>query len=112
MTEYNLFCFAKEYNDKDSFQQKRWRVFNQEVGEERYKEILKEVKEIMGDFKLKLKESDWEKEWKKLDTNKIQKLSEIKEFDWAIFTAITGIEKVDSGKDIITVDGVKYKKIT
>lgn len=39
MTEYNLFCRAEKYNDKDSFQQPRRRVFNTQVTEEEYQAI-------------------------------------------------------------------------
>ena len=39
MTEYNLFCWAKAYNDENSFQQKRYRIFNVEVSEEEYNKI-------------------------------------------------------------------------
>lgn len=41
MTEYNYFCWSKEYNDSTSFQQKRYRVFNVEVGKEEYGKIKK-----------------------------------------------------------------------
>lgn len=47
MTEYNLFCYSKEYNDVNSFQQKRYRAFNKEVGKERYEAILKLVNGII-----------------------------------------------------------------
>lgn len=39
LTQDNLFCYSTERNDEHSFQQKRWRAFNKEVGKERYKEI-------------------------------------------------------------------------
>ena len=48
MTEFNLFCYSEEYNDENSFQQKRYRAFNKEVGKKRYEEILEEVKSILG----------------------------------------------------------------
>jgi deoxyhypusine synthase len=41
MTEYNYFCWSKEYNDGMSFQQKRYRVFNVEVSKEEYESIDK-----------------------------------------------------------------------
>ena len=41
MTEYNMFCSAKEYNDDDSFQQKRYRVFNKQLTEKEYKAIVR-----------------------------------------------------------------------
>ena len=69
MTEYNLFCYSKNYNDDQSFQQKRYKAFNKEVGRERYNEILKQVNDILGSSKLKLTDF-WEQvtqeQWKKL----------------------------------------------
>jgi len=56
MTEYNLFCYSEEYNDKDSFQQKRYRAFNKEVWEDRYNAILKEVRTILSFGKDNLEE--------------------------------------------------------
>ena len=47
MTECNLWCYSKEFNDSNSFQQKRYRAFNKEVGKERYEAILKLVNEII-----------------------------------------------------------------
>lgn len=52
MTEYNLWCYSKEFNDINSFQQKRYRAFNKEVGKTRYEEILKLVNEIIPQNKL------------------------------------------------------------
>ncbi len=42
MTENNIFCFSKFFNDKDSFQQKKYRAFNKELTEKRYNEVKKE----------------------------------------------------------------------
>ena len=41
MTEYNYFCWSENFNDNDSFQQKRHRVFNVEVTKVEYEEIKK-----------------------------------------------------------------------
>ena len=41
MTKYNYFCWADKYNDENSFQQKRYRVFNVEVTKEEYNNIKK-----------------------------------------------------------------------
>jgi len=49
MTEYNLFCYSKQYNDANSFQQDRYRAFNQVVGKERYYELFELVETILGD---------------------------------------------------------------
>ena len=111
MTEYNLFCYAKEYNDKDSFQQKRYRVFNREVGKERYVELLILIKNnILKDFKLELNKNSWEDEWNKLSEDQIKRLKEIPEFDSDVFMGITEIDISDK-KEIIIVNGIKYRKI-
>jgi len=41
MTEYNYFCWSKKYNDDNSFQQKRYRIFNKEVTKEEYNKVNK-----------------------------------------------------------------------
>ena len=69
MTEYNLFCYSTNYNDNNSFQQKRYRVFNKEVGEKRYEEILKTIKSILPPQNISL-DSYWksitQKQWQQL----------------------------------------------
>ena len=47
MTENNLFCYSEKYGDEHSKQQKDWRVFNKQVTESRYNDILKAVKDIL-----------------------------------------------------------------
>ena len=79
MTEYNLFCYSKEYNDKNSFQQKRYRAFNKEVGENRYREIKREVEGVLGGFRLELDKNSWQDEWKKVTQEQWQKLLAIPE---------------------------------
>jgi hypothetical protein len=79
MTEYNLFCYSEKYNDENSFQQKRYRAFNKEVGEDRYCEILKEVKEILKDFRPILEDNSWSEEWGKITQDQWQKLLSIPE---------------------------------
>lgn len=69
MTEYNLFCYSKSYNNKNSFQQKRWRIFNTEVGEIKYRELLGKCKDILGKKNLKL--SDF---WKQVTQNQWKQL--------------------------------------
>ena len=70
MTEYNLFCYSKAYNDNNSFQQKRYRAFNKEVGEKRYDEILKQVTNILKSDKKLLLNDFWkqvtDKQWNEL----------------------------------------------
>ena len=96
MTEYNLFCYSEKFNDENSFQQKRYRAFNKEVGENRYKEILKEVREILKDFEPNLKDNSWTDEWKKVSQAQWKQLlaiPEAKDFK-AGFEYISGV-KID-----------------
>jgi hypothetical protein len=113
MTEYNIFCWSKEYNDEMSFQQKRYRAFNQEVGKTRYNEIVKEVSDILGSTKLHLSES-----WKSITKEQWIKLSQIAEFDRKGVEYISGIslDFLDKpnlkGKTVsVEIDGTKYSAI-
>ena len=92
MTEYNIFCWAKKYDDKDSFQQKRYRVFNKEVDKDRYYEIREQVNKIFKDLKLELGKNKWINEWKKVKNKQWKQLSEIPEFDKKIVENIIGFE--------------------
>lgn len=92
MTEFNLFCYAKEFNDKNSFQQERYRVFNKKVTEKRYKEVLSEVNKIFKDLKLELNKNSWADEWKKVTKKQWVELSKIKEFDRKVVEAIVDFE--------------------
>lgn len=79
MTERNIFCYSEKYNDENSFQQKRYRAFNKEVGEERYLEIRNTVNKILDWLKLELKDNSREDEWKKVTPEQRNKLLEIPE---------------------------------
>jgi hypothetical protein len=74
MTEYNIFCCSENYNDKSSFQQPRYRVFNKEVGKERYKEIKEKINQILSGLKLELNKNSWKKEWEKVTLEQWQQL--------------------------------------
>ena len=74
MTEYNIFCYSKNYNDENSFQQKRYRAFNKEVGEKRYYEIKSKVQSILGNKKIQL--SDF---WKQVTQEQWKQLLDIPE---------------------------------
>jgi len=98
MTEYNLFCYA-EVRDKDGFQQKRYRAFNKEVGEDRYYEIRDLIKnDILKDLKLELDNNKWEDEWKKVSSGQWKRILEIPEADKDIIEKIIGF-KLDLDKD-------------
>jgi len=95
MTEYNIFCYSKEFNDENSFQQKRYRAFNKEVGKERYNEIVGEVGDILGeDFVSGSDKKTWEECWEQVTSEQWKKLlaiPEAKNFKEG-FEFITGIE--------------------
>lgn len=122
MTEYNYFCWSKEYNDGMSFQQKRYRVFNVEVPKEEYESIDKIYNKLEFDpnessttryataFK---KMRDW------LTVEQQQEYLDIPHFCWEGFTYITGIKPEDCKKNqtpslvgkeaMVEIDGKKYK---
>lgn len=120
MTEYNYFCWSEEHNDDNSFQQKRYRVFNVEVTEEEYDSINKIHHELEFDpdesSTTRLKTA-FKKMWDKLTDEEKNKYYDIPHFDWYGFTFITGIEKEEGEKDrafeeeIITLNGKKYKLV-
>lgn len=101
MTEYNLFCYSEKYNDNNSFQQKRYRVFNKQLTEKRYDEVFKLVKEILPtNSKLKLDDfwkSVTQEQWKKLLA-----IPEAKDFKEG-FEYISG-QKIEDDKVKITVE--------
>jgi hypothetical protein len=75
MTEHNIFCYSKKYNDENSFQQERYRAFNKPVGEDRYYEILEQVRSILSsNNKLSFKEF-----WKSVTQDQWQQLLSIPE---------------------------------
>ena len=92
MTENNLFCWAENYNDENSFQQLRYRAFNKEVEQERYYEILSEIQEVLKDLKLELNKSTWSKEWKQVTQEQWNKILAIPEADKKIIEKIIGFE--------------------
>ena len=96
MTEYNYFCWSEEYNDKDSFQQKRYRVFNVEVTKDEYNRIRKIYHKLEFDknesYKTRYKTA-FKNMWDKLKEKEKQEYFDIPHFDWKGFTYITGVEK-------------------
>ncbi len=109
MTEYNYFCWSKEYNDKDSFQQKRYRVFNVEVSKEEYDKIKKIYYKLDIDKSGNLKtrfQTAFKKMWEGLNKKGKQEYFNIPHFNWEGFTFITGIKKEDlNDKVTITCEG-------
>lgn len=113
MTEYNSWCYSKQYNDENSFQQKRYRFFNKEVGEKRYRELSKLVNLII-----------------KFDSNKTlqENYNAITQEQWSNMLAIPeatdfkeGFEYISgckielfslSGKEVtVTLDGKTYTAV-
>jgi hypothetical protein len=107
MTEYNIFCWSHLFNDKNSFQQKRHRVFNKEVSIARYAEIQGIMGTILHKKSLKLAEF-----WQSLTSDQIKTITDLPEFDKDGFEYITGLKVLDnslSGKKVeVTIDGVRY----
>lgn len=88
-----IFCLDDgKYESKGEGYQKNCRAFNLDVSEKRYKEILKEVKEILKDFKLELSKNSWADEWRKVSKEQWLKLSQIPEFDKEVVEGIIGFE--------------------
>ena len=94
MTKFNLFCYSDEYGDKDSFQQKSYRVFNTQITENEYIKIkIPKIKlffdkdeEVASRYQTAFK-----KAWELLTKEKKQKFFDIPHFNWDIFTKITGV---------------------
>jgi hypothetical protein len=113
MTEYNIFCYSKKYNDKDSFQQKKFRAFNKEVSEKRYNEIYILIKKILPKKDLKLSDF-WEsvtpEQWKKL--LEIPEASDFKEgFEYISDVKIPEFNSLKGKEVSLTIDNKIYKAI-
>lgn len=124
MTEYNYFCWSEEYNDENSFQQKRFRVFNTEVSKEEYDKIKKIYHKIElnpdDDYTVRFK-NGFRKMWNTLSKEGKQEYLDIPHFNMKWFTFITGITEDDikelkteslSGKEVeVIVNGTTYTAI-
>ena len=96
MTEYNYFCWSEKFNDKDSFQQKRYRVFNVEVSESEYNKIRKIYHKLEFDKDesyVTRFQTAFKKMWNDLNKEEKQEYFDIPHFNWEGFTFITGIKK-------------------
>ena len=93
MTEYNIFCYAEVYNDEDSFQQKRYRVFNKQLTEEEYSQTSAELPIIKLEFNNGIDSNKRYKEaWSRVSQEDIEKCKQIPYFDAEIFEKITGVD--------------------
>ena len=110
MSEYMVFCSGDgKYERQGIGYQKNYHAFNKDVGESRYKEILKIVKDILKDFKLDARVY-WPNEWKKVTTEQWKKLSEIPEFDKEVVEKIIGFEldlNTEDEVDVVVEGNVK-----
>ncbi len=109
MSEYMIFCLGDGACESsgDGYQ-KNYMAWNKSVSKSRYEQILKEVKEILSDFKLDARE-DWKEEWQKVRASQWAKLSKISEFDLAITKKITGLSKIDVDEEkTINVEGKTF----
>jgi deoxyhypusine synthase len=96
MTEDNYFCWSKKFNDKNSFQQKRYRIFNVEVSKEEYEDTKKIHHKLEFDqtesYETRF-QTAFKKMWSKLSEKEKQEYFDIPHFNWEGFTFITGVEK-------------------
>jgi hypothetical protein len=94
-----IFCLGEgRYERQGNGYHKLYCAWNKDVIGKRYDEILKEVREILSDFKLDARE-DWTKEWQKVRESQWEKLSKIPEFDLEITKQITGLSKIPEQSD-------------
>jgi hypothetical protein len=92
MTEYNLFCYAEKNKDEDSFQQKRYRVFNKEISKEEYEKIsIPSIKlEFNRDESYPTRyQTAFKKAWNLLSQEGKSEFLNLPNFSWEIFTKIT-----------------------
>ena len=109
MTEYNMFCSAKEYNDDDSFQQKRYRIFNKQLTKKEYNAIVKPTIKLEFDKDLSYSEryqSARKNAWSKQSNKEKQQFLDLPNFSAEIFLDITGIDVRENDIQEITVEDI------
>lgn len=83
-------------------------AWNKEVSEERYEEIVSEVKKILDDFKLDARE-DWVKEWGRVRDSQWAKIAKIPESDLEITKKITGLSSIPVEEEkTISIEGKRF----
>ena len=95
MTEYNYFCWSEKYDDDNSFQQKRYRVFNVEVSKEEYEKIIKIFNKLEFDNNESYDtrfQTAFKKMRDKLDSKRKQQYLDIPHFNAEWFKFITWID--------------------
>jgi len=112
MTEYNYFCWSEKFNNENSFQQKRYRVFNVEVWKEEYNKINKIYRKLEFDKNESYStrfQTAFKKMWDKLTEKEKQEYFDTPHFNWEWFTFITGVEK-ETIIETIEIWWIKYNK--
>jgi len=85
MTEFNYFCWSENYDDENSFQQKKYRVFNVEISKEEYEKIPKLYKKLELDVKESYYtrfQTAFKKMWVTLTQEEKQEYFDIPHFNW------------------------------
>ncbi len=119
MTECNYFCWSEKYNDENSFQQSRYRIFNTQVTKEEYdkvKKIYHKLKFNSNDNYEVIFANAFKKMWDKLTKEERQEYLDIPHFNAEGFKFITGIDVAVpdemAGKEVtVDINGKKYKAI-
>ena len=89
-----IFCLGEgKYESQGEGYQKNHRAWNKDISDDRYKELIKEIKTILKDFKPEWKNGIKE-EWSKIRASQWKKLSQIPEFDLEITQQITGLDNI------------------
>ena len=103
MTEYNYFCWSEKFNDDNSFQQKRYRIFNKEVSQGEYEKVKKIYHKLEFDkdenYKTRF-QTAFKKMWDKLEDKEKQEYLDIPHFNWEGFTFITGITEEEKQEEL------------
>ena len=104
-----IFCIGEgKYEKKGAGYQKNIMAWNRPVTKDRYDAILKEIKEILSDFKLDAR-NQWEEEWQKVRTSQWSKIAKIPEFDLEITKKITGLSRIDVDEEkTVEIEGKKF----
>lgn len=84
MTEYNYFCWSEKLNDENSYQQKKYRVFNVEISKEEYNniDIIYNKLELDNTEHTKTRyQTAFKKMWDKLEQKEKQRYFNIPHFN-------------------------------
>jgi hypothetical protein len=110
MTEFNLFCYSEKYNDDNSFQQPRFRVFNTQVTKNRYNELVTLIKNIIPnprnlnliDFWKSITQSQW---------NQLLAIPEAVNFKegFEFISGCTIETSIIGTTQNVVIDGISYK---